>query len=549
METLLILLKNIVLSTLHGWVGASLAVFMFFRPLRPWRIGRVKIWHGVIPAQQARIARAVSDVVAKELITPQALLEYIVQEKALEQKVQSIFHDLVETVADKDYSTVDSIFPPMAAGLKEELKERSKEALAQWAERYINDPEVESWLKSFSRRQLNRLWQKRLGEVLSEEKAAALCDRLLEGMSAYLSGPEFREMAVKLIGRVHQSLCRQTMPLRAAMPQPLVEQVANWPALLVQVLPELVRRLQDNREVLERLTAVILDIMEQLKEKSPLARIGIGLYQFFNEYQSDVERFVRNDMFPRLSDFLSSPEVKQWLQQYIQEQADKVLDRPVGELAGSLKPGQLAQAGDWLAERLGKWLNEAGVQDWLGESLMQRYNALSGSTVSELLARYAGLSPKEAEAALVRQSISLIRQPVTLRFVRMTARSLVDEIAAYRVGRLRDRFPPATLEKFEEVSAGLVAAYLKNKIPAFLEGLDLKGIVQSRIEDYSPRELVDMFQRVTMNNLQKIEIYGAVIGAGMGVFFGLANLHAGAFWFIAAVLVVVIGLIRWGSRL
>ncbi|MCL6559708.1 MAG: hypothetical protein K6U74_13115, partial [Firmicutes bacterium] len=69
-----------------------------------------------------------------------------------------------------------------------------------------------------------------------------------------------------------------------------------------------------------------------------------------------------------------------------------------------------------------------------------------------------------------------------------------------------------------------------------------------RIDSYSPKELVDMFQRVTLNNLQKIEIYGAVIGAVMGIFFGLANLRADAFWFIAGVLVLVIGLIRWGSR-
>lgn len=545
---MLILLKNIVLSTLHGWVGASLAVFMFFRPLKPWRLGRVKIWQGVIPAQQSRIAGAVSEVVAKELITPEALLDYLVQGQALDRRVQSILHDLVETVADKDYPSVESMFPPLAAGLKDDLKERAKEALARWAAQYLTDPDVEAWLKSFLHRQLRRLWQKKLGELLPEEKAAAVSGRLLGGMAGYLTGAEFRDMSVKLIEQLHQLLCKQTMPLRDVLPRPIMEQVAGWPALLVQVLPELTRRLQDNREVQARLTALILAIMEQLKEKSPLARVGIGLYQYFNEYQEDVAHFVRYDLFPRLSEFLSSPEVRLWLEQYVQEQADRVLDRPVGELAGSLEPGQLAQVSEWFAGRLGGWLAGAGMQSWLGEFLMDRYHSVAGCTLAELSVRYAGVEPQEAEASLVRHSLDLFRQPVTLRFVRLVARLLVEEIAAYRVGRLRDRFSPATMNNIESVSAGLVAAYLKNKIPAFLEGLDLKGIVQSRIEGYSPRELVDMFQRVTMNNLQKIEIYGAVIGAAMGVFFGLANLHAGAFWFISAVLLLIIGLIRWGSR-
>jgi len=543
-ETLLVLLKNIVLSTLHGWVGASLAVFMFFRPLKPWRIGRFRIWQGVIPAQQARIADAVSDVVSRELITPQALLDYLVQGEALERKVRSTVHNLVEMVAGTEYPSVQSIFPPAAAGLKEDLKSQAKDALARWVEKYLTDPDVEVWLRGFSSRQLRRLWQKKLNEIWPEEKADVFFRSLTESAAGYLSGPDFKDAALNLIERLHRSLCKQTVPLREVLPLPLRDKVAEWPALLVQVLPELIRRLQDDREVQERLTAAILDIMEQIKEKSSLARIGISLYQLFSEYQSDVERFVRYDMFPRLSSFLSSPEVRQWLERYIKEQADKVLDRPVGELACGLDPVQIEQAGDWLAGNLGGWLAGAGVHTWLGEFLQGRYCALAGCTLAELAVQYAGVDLEEVEASLVRQGLDLLRRPVTLRFVRLAARSLMEEIAAYRVGRLRDRLSPAMLEKIETVLAGLVTAYLKSKIPAFLGGLDLKGIVKARIESYSPRELVEMFQRVTMNNLQKIEIYGAVIGAVTGVFFGLANLHAGAFWFIAAVLAVIIGIIR-----
>ncbi|MDF9409803.1 DUF445 family protein [Pelotomaculum isophthalicicum JI] len=545
METLLVLLKNIILSTLHGWVGASLAVFMFFRPLKPWRIGRVRIWQGVIPAQQTRIAEAVSGVVSSELLTPQALLDYLVQEQALERRVRSTMHDLVTLVAGNEYPSVESMFPPPAAGLKEELKARAKEALSQWALKYLTDPGVEAWLKDFLHRQLKRLWQKKAGELWPEERVEAALRRFLEDAAVYLSGPEFRDAAVRLIGQAHSTLCGQAMPLRDVLPQPLQDKMAEWPARLAQVLPELIMRLRDNEEVLERLTAVILDIMEQLKGKGLLARVGIGLFQFFSEYRAEVESFVRNDMFPRLGEFLSSPEMRIRLEQYVREQADAILDRPVGELASGLDPGQLAQASDWLAGRLSGWLAGADAQAWLGEFLLGRYRAMAGCTVAELCGRYAGVTPEKAEASLAHHGLDLLRQPVTVRFVRLAARSLVEEIAKYPVGRLRDRFSGDTLEKVEVMIAGMITAYLKNKIPSFLEELDLKAIVRTRIESYSTSELVDMFQRVTMNSLQKIEIYGAVIGAVMGVFFGLANLRADAFWFIAALLAFVIGMLRF----
>ncbi|OPX84938.1 MAG: hypothetical protein A4E54_02668 [Pelotomaculum sp. PtaB.Bin117] len=545
MDMLLVLLKNIILSTLHGWVGASLAVFMFFRPLKPWRIGRVRIWQGVIPAQQARIAEAVSGVVSSELLTPQALFDYLVREQALERRVQSTMHDLMASVAGNEYPSVESMFPPSAAGLKEELKTRAKEALVRWTVKYLTDPGVEDWLRDFLHRQLKRLWQKKMGELWPEERAEAALRRFLEDVAVYVSGPDFRGAALRLIGQAHGALCGQAVPLRDVLPQPLRDEVAEWPARLAQVLPELIMRLQNSEEVLERLTAVILDIMEQLKRKDPMARLSIGLFQFFSEYQTEVKDFVRNDMFPRLGEFLSSPEMRKWLEQYIREQADAIWDRPVGELASGLDAEQLAQASDWLAGRLSGWLAGAGAQAWLGEFLLGRYRAMAGYTVAELCGRYGGTAPGKVETSLARYGLDLLRQHVTVRFLRLAARSLVDEVANYPVGRLRDRFSPETLEKVEVMSAGMITTYMKNKIPSFLEELDLKTIVRARIESYSTHELVDMFQRVTMNSLQKIEIYGAVIGAVMGVFFGLANLRADAFWFIAALLAFVIGLLRF----
>jgi uncharacterized membrane protein YheB (UPF0754 family) len=190
----------------------------------------------------------------------------------------------------------------------------------------------------------------------------------------------------------------------------------------------------------------------------------------------------------------------------------------------------------------------ADTRAWLEEFLVERYRTMTGCTVVALLTRYTGTKPAEVEAILVGQGLDLLRQPVTLRFVRQAARSIVEEISHHRVGRLRDLFHPQTLEKVEKAAVGVLTSYLKSQIPAFLAGLDLKAIVKARIDAYSPKELVDMFQRVTMNNLQKIEIYGAVIGAVMGVFFGLANLRADAFWFIAVVLAFSIGLIRWAGR-
>lgn len=548
MDTMQIIFKNVVLSTLHGWVGASLAVFMFFRPLKPWRIGRIRIWQGVIPAQQQQIAEAVSEVVASELITPGALHDYLVQSRVLDSQVRSAVAGLVTAVADREYPTVDAMIPATAAGLKDELKELIKKTLAARAEEFLTKPEVAAWLEHFLHHQLSRLWGKKLGELWPEEQAGAFCSSLPGSLLGYLEDPGFKETLWALLEEQYQALCGLETPLGEVLPGPVREKIGEWPARLVQVLPVLVQRLRDNEELLGKLTEVILDTMEQLKEKGLLARIGIDLYQFFNNYKRDIRIFVKQEMFPRLAGFLSSAEVQAWLERYIREQTDRLLEQPAGELARGLSREQLARTKDWLEENLREWAASPAVQDWLKEFIMERYRRLAGYPLADLADRYAGLRLEEVEKMLARQGFELMRQPATLRFVRLSARSLVEAFASYPVGRLRNRLHPDTLEKVEAAVADLVIAYLQSQIPAFLGGLDIKGIARTKIEGYSPKELVDMFRQVTMNNMQKIEIYGALIGAFMGVFFGLANLRGDAFWLISAALLLAAGLIRWGSR-
>lgn len=548
MDTLLVLLKNVVLSTLHGWVGASLAVFMFFRPLKPWRIGGVRIWQGVIPAQQSRIAEAVGEVVAGELLTTQVLFGYLVGEQTLDNWVKSTVHELADTVTSRTYPALELMFPPSAADLKKELKAQTQEALTRWVLKHLTEPGAKAWLRSFSHGRLQIVWQKKVGELWTEEKAAVVLRQCLEKAAAYLGTPESRGTAARLLEQARSALSQQEMPLRDVLPQELPEQAIKWlSGILVQVLPEVVMGLRNNKELLERLTTLILEIMEHLKERGLLARVGIGLFQYFSEYRAEVRIMVRDEIFPRLSEFLTSPETREWWEQSIREQVEMFLRRPLGGLINDINWAQLTQAGDQLVAGLAERLAGAEAQVSLHRLLLNRYHAIAECTIAELWERYVGVAPEKVEALLVRYGFDLLRRPEAAGLVRQTAGALVEGVARYPLGSLRDLFTPETLAKAESSAAELLTAYLKRIIPSFLGEIDLQTIVRRKIESYSTGELVDMFQRVTMNSLQKIELFGAVIGAAMGVFFGLANLRADAFWFIAAVLAFIIGLLRFAK--
>jgi len=364
----------------------------------------------------------------------------------------------------------------------------------------------------------------------------------------YLQSPHCRKQVLKLLEEGHEYLCRQEVPLKEVLPQAVLDIVDQWPRGLAQVIPELVDRLRDSKEVTVRLTAVILEQMELMKERGTLAWIGIGLYQYFNEYEEEIWRFVRQDIFPRLSEFLASPEIKGWMERSIREQSEAILSRPIGELAGGIKGEQLAQTGDWLADRLVNWLNGDDARVWVESFLLDRYQDLADKRVIDICAKYLNLKPEEVEGGLTTYGIGLLNSPAAARLLESVANSLVDRAGDYPIGRLGDRFSKETLVKVEKKATALVTGYLKEKIPTFWGHMDIQAIVKGRISDYSSRELVVMFQKVTMNSLYRIEIYGGVIGAFMGLFFGLANMRTDAFWLVAAVLAALAVLLYFAKK-
>ncbi len=63
-------------GALIGWVTNWLAVVMLFRPRAPLRLPLLP-WtlHGLLPRRQADLARAIGEIVEKELLPPEHLLE------------------------------------------------------------------------------------------------------------------------------------------------------------------------------------------------------------------------------------------------------------------------------------------------------------------------------------------------------------------------------------------------------------------------------------------------------------------------------------------
>lgn len=78
-----------------------------------------------------------------------------------------------------------------------------------------------------------------------------------------------------------------------------------------------------------------------------------------------------------------------------------------------------------------------------------------------------------------------------------------------RIGGLRDGLVRAVLEHREELLAEVEKALEQN--------LDVKSVVQSKVQEFSTRKLEEMVLAVAKKELRAIEIWGAILGAVIGL--------------------------------
>lgn len=96
----------ILIGGLIGWMTNKLAIKMLFRPINPHKILGINI-QGVFPRRKDQIAKSLADIIEKELLSKDVIMENLLSE----EKVESMKDKLKTTLIDK----LSKAIPPAIA--------------------------------------------------------------------------------------------------------------------------------------------------------------------------------------------------------------------------------------------------------------------------------------------------------------------------------------------------------------------------------------------------------------------------------------------------
>src|SRR5215203_590785 len=94
----------IVFATVHGYVGAWLAVRMLFRPRNPVKILGLTIFpQGMVPRHRERLATAIGKAVGEELVSQETITDELFGKEFLRKKIQGVVDSYTEDLISQNY--------------------------------------------------------------------------------------------------------------------------------------------------------------------------------------------------------------------------------------------------------------------------------------------------------------------------------------------------------------------------------------------------------------------------------------------------------------
>src|SRR5213596_3737403 len=102
----------IVFATVHGYVGAWLAVRMLFRPRKPFKVLGITLFpQGMIPRHRDRLASAIGKAVGEELVSQETILEQLTGKDFLRNKIQAVIDSYTDEILSQSYPSLIEALP------------------------------------------------------------------------------------------------------------------------------------------------------------------------------------------------------------------------------------------------------------------------------------------------------------------------------------------------------------------------------------------------------------------------------------------------------
>lgn len=512
------------LGAFIGYVTNYIAIRMLFRPLRAWHVFgvRLPLTPGIIPSKRGELAAKIGDMVGTHLFTSDDV-GLALEKDAFRRELKGAVKDKLDSFLGKDLGPLESLVPQEHRNRFRNLVEMLRWKALKAITNYLASEDFENRLRPFLQEKAEDFLARDLESFLTPERYENLRRHLDDKIGDLLQSEKVVEAAGSYVDSKTDEWLRSNRPLRQVLPEDLVE------ILLTQLEKEI-------PGLMDKFSSMLYDpdFRDRLarKGKESLEKLLDSL----EGLTAIISAFVDLDtIYDRIPEFLdkAAEEIASWLKEekshkqvsaMLRERLDGLLEHSIADLTDKMPYEKVKGIRNFARKKAIETVRSKRTKDSILSLSEQAIDRLKDQPFQTLL-------QKSLPEGGVDRALQLTSDRLLLVIRSTQARDALDSILAEwaeqwlfnrPLGRLSSQIPADLEQELEEGIYKQLAEVLKKEVPPLIETLNVRGMVEDKVNALDILQVEELLMGIMKEQFKYINIFGALLGA----LIGLVNLIA-----------------------
>jgi uncharacterized membrane protein YheB (UPF0754 family) len=329
----------IIFATVHGYIGAWLAVRMLFRPRFPVKVFGVTVFpQGMIPRHRSRLAEAIGKAVGEELVSQETVLEELFEKDFLRRKIQGVVDSYSHDLLSQNY-------PSLVEALPANIREPVLDAISslqtkifEYIENVLKSEETVASVQGFVNRRVDEVLARRISETFDEEAFNKILGFLEKRIRSGVKEPALEQKIKDFINQRVDDLANSKMSLGEMFTDDAVvllkEKAAGQTESIVRHLSEIITADRTRNQIGALIKREVHDYYEHLPF---FKKMFVSRENLIRE----VDDLVNESLPKRIEETLRGDFFANEAQNFLNTSIDNAMAQPLPEIIGKIAPEQL----------------------------------------------------------------------------------------------------------------------------------------------------------------------------------------------------------------
>lgn len=506
----------ILFATVHGYLGAWIAVRMLFRPRQPFKVFGITLFpQGMIPRHRERLASTIGKAVGEELVSKETVLEELFEKNFLRRKIENLIDSYAQDFLNRDHPTLIEALP---SGLREPFLDAVSALqlkIGAHIQGVLKSEETAQSINGFVERRVDEFLSKRVSEVIDEDKFNKTLAFVEARARAIVRQPALEKKISDFIDKQIDSLATSHATLGELFTPDSITLVKEKANEQIEPIVHHLTEIATAKRTRDQIGALVKREVHNYYEQLPFFK---KIFVSRENLLGEVDNLVNESLPRRIEETLRGDFFAEEARNFLNVTIDNATAQPLQEVVGKINPAQLESLKAQVKRSVFSLVQGEEMQTSVSAYLTDSLQKIRPHSLDAILQTAHPESEEKLKRMLAKGLLNVLNQEETANIINRVLSRQIERFLSIPIGKLSDHISQEQIKTAGQRLTDTIINAAKEKLPVVIQEFDIGNVVREKINNYPVEKLENLILSVAKEHLRKIELFGAFLGFILGVF-------------------------------